>query len=91
MKISVKSPAEADSEEPQLIPEKKTTRAKSSLQIRVKLSQPKGVKLEENMPSQSDAKQVPSKRKRRGKYMHRQFVEDVGQVRLWFIYLRCYL
>ncbi len=90
MKISVKSPVEADSEELQLTPEKKMTRAKGSLQIRVKLPQPKGVKLEENdASSQSDTRQLPSKRKRRGKYMHSQFVEDVGQVRLWCI--RCCL
>eukprot|EP01084_Bolivina_argentea_P272252 463495_1 len=79
VKISVKPPAEAGSEELQLTPAKKTTRTKGSLQICVKLPQAKGVKLEENTSTQIDAKQLPIKRKRRGKYIHSQFVEDVGQ------------
>ncbi len=90
MKISVKPPAEAGSEELQLTPEKKTTRTKGSLRIRVKLPQANGVKLEENTSTQIDAKQFPIKRKRRGKYIHSQFVEDVGQVRPWCIYAAVY-
>ncbi len=93
MKVSVKSPAEAGPEELQFTPEKKKkmTRAKSSLQIRVKLPQQKDVKLEEIDASsiQSETKQLPSKRKRRGKKMQSQFVEDIGQVRL--VYIRCCL
>ncbi len=90
MKISVKPPAEAGSEELQLTPAKKTTRTKGSLQICVKLPQAKGVKLEENTSTQIDAKQLPIKRKRRGEYIHSQFVEDMGQVRLWCIYTAVY-
>ncbi len=83
MKISVKPPAEADSEELQLTTAKRTARTKGSLRICVKLPQSKGVKLEENTSMQIDAKQLRTKRKCRGKKsIHSQFVEDVGQVRL---------